>query len=186
MISIPNLLIIAGTGNNAGKTSIACRIIKDFPELKITAIKITPHFHETTDGLIAIEEGSGYSIYSESNRAGNKDSSRMLDSGAVKVYFAKVWDTQLITAFNKIMEYIDIGTPVICESPALRNYIEPGAFIIMNSESQYNKKDISHLIELPHLMINLEELESTDSLPIRFEDGKWRILPTDSLTIFPV
>ena len=47
-------LLIAGTGTKSGKTSMACRIIRQFPELKITAIKITPHFHETTTGLLVI------------------------------------------------------------------------------------------------------------------------------------
>ena len=57
MVTIPNLLLIAGTGTKSGKTSMACRIIEQFPELKITAIKITPHFHETTPGLASIAEG---------------------------------------------------------------------------------------------------------------------------------
>lgn len=152
---------------------MACRIIESFPGLKITAIKITPHFHEVTDGLIVIDEGEGYAIYCETNPGSNKDSSRMLSSGAEKVYFAKVWDVNLLTVFNKIMNYVEAGSPVICESPALRNYIEPGAFILMNSDSQHNKKDISHLQTIPHLMIKLEELGSMDSEIIGFENGKW-------------
>ncbi|HUX97675.1 MAG TPA: hypothetical protein VMV47_18225 [Bacteroidales bacterium] len=158
---------------------MVCRIIENFPELDITAIKITPHFHETTDGLIVIDEGDGYAIYSETNPGSNKDSSRMLSSGAVKVYFAKVWDEKLLTVFNKIMNYIEAGSPVVCESPALRNYIEPGAFILMNSDLQYNKKNISHLQTLPHLMIKLEELDNIDSISIGFEDGKWFVKPED-------
>ncbi len=154
---------------------MVCRIIESLPRLKITAIKITPHFHEITEGLIAIDEGEGYAIYCETNPESNKDSSRMLSSGAEKVYFAKVWDVNLLTVFNKIMNYTEAGTPLICESPALRNYIEPGAFIIMNSELQYNKKDISYLQSLPHLMIKLEEIDRIDPEFIGFENGKWFI-----------
>ncbi|MBI5010191.1 MAG: hypothetical protein HZB98_11220, partial [Bacteroidia bacterium] len=69
---VPNLLIIAGTGNKSGKTSMACRIIESFPGLKITAIKITPHFHETTEGLVVFNEGEGYSIYTETSMESNK------------------------------------------------------------------------------------------------------------------
>ncbi|MBK8884338.1 MAG: hypothetical protein IPN67_18855 [Bacteroidales bacterium] len=54
MITIPNLLLIAGTGTKSGKTTMACKIIRQFSELKITAIKITPHFHETTPGLLPV------------------------------------------------------------------------------------------------------------------------------------
>jgi hypothetical protein len=172
-MSVPNLLLIAGTGNKSGKTTIACRIIESFPDLAITAIKITPHFHETTEGLIVCSEGDGYSIYEETNMESSKDTSRMLRSGAAKVFFAKVWDNKLFEAFTRIMEKIEADTPVICESPALRNFAEPGVFIIMSSENNYNKKDIKYLQSLPHLMIKLEDLDNISSLPFAFEEGKW-------------
>ncbi len=50
-MTIPNLLIIAGTGNKSGKTTFACRLIEQFRSLDIISMKITPHFHETTAGL---------------------------------------------------------------------------------------------------------------------------------------
>lgn len=170
---IPNLLLIAGTGTKSGKTSMACKIIEQFPGLKITAIKISPHFHETTTGLISKSEKNGYSIYEETNRYISKDTSRMLHSGAHKVYFAKVWDDQLPDVFNEIMERIPANVPVICESPALRNFIEPGIFIIMTSNVINKNKNINHLQSLPHVMFKLEELENINSLPIRFEEGRW-------------
>jgi hypothetical protein len=174
-MNIPNLLIIAGTGNKSGKTSIACRIIESFPELNMTAIKITPHFHETTEGLIVINEGDGYSIYLETNRESNKDTSRMLKAGAEKVYFAEVWDNKLLNAFSCILEMIPEGTPIICESPALRDFTAPGVFIIMSSDTMRNKKNIKHLQDLPHLSIKLEDLTSESLLPVCFENGKWEI-----------
>jgi hypothetical protein len=170
---IPNLLLIAGTGTKSGKTSLACKIIRQFSSLSITAIKISPHFHETTEGLITRAEDKGYAIYEETDSGSSKDTSRMLDAGASKVYFAKVWDDQLFEVFKKIMEYIPSGVPIICESPALRNFAEPGVFIIMISEIIHKHKDISHLQELPHLMFKLEDLEKIGSVPISFEEGRW-------------
>jgi hypothetical protein len=173
MVTIKNLLLIAGTGTKSGKTSMACRLIRQFPELKIIAIKITPHFHETTSGLLTISEKRGYTIYEETDSKTFKDTSRMLDSGAYKVYFAKVWDDQLFEVFSEIMKFIPQATPAICESPALRNFVEPGVFIIMTSEDINKKKDISHLQKLPHVMLKLEETDNSDSFPIGFEEGKW-------------
>jgi hypothetical protein len=173
IVVVPNLLLIAGTGTKSGKTSLACKIIKQFKDLKIHSIKITPHFHETTTGLIPILEKDGYSIYEETNSETSKDTSRMLKAGATKVYFAKVWDNQLLNVFNEIMEYIPSNVPVICESPALRNFIDPGVFIIMSSNTVDKYKNINHLHTLPHLMLKLEELNGTVSLPIGFEGGKW-------------
>src|SRR5674476_66057 len=163
---IPNLLLIAGTGSKSGKTTIACRVIEQFNELNITAVKITPHFHETTPGLKTIYEEKGFAFYEETNPDSTKDTSRMLHSGASKVYFAKVFDDQLLFVFNKIKDLIPEGTPIICESPALRNYIEPGIFIIMSYDSSNKLKNINHLLELPHVMFKLEELDLINHIQV--------------------
>src|SRR5665647_1869117 len=115
MKTVQNLLLIAGTGTKSGKTSFACKVIDQFKSLNIYSIKITPHFHETTEGLILISENDGYSIYEETNRETDKDTSRMLNAGACKVYFAKVWDNKLAEVFGSIMKIIPPDVPVICE-----------------------------------------------------------------------
>ena len=174
---IPNLILIAGTGTKSGKTTMACRVIEQFKHLGVSAIKISPHFHETTEGLKTIEEEpGGYAIYEETNKDSNKDTSRMLSAGAKHVYFAKVLDDRLLFVFNKIKDLIPEGAPIVCESPALRNFIEPGIFIIMSSYSPNKLKNINHLQELPHVTFELEELTGFSTIPIVFEDGKWRIL----------
>jgi hypothetical protein len=177
-MKIPNLLLIAGTGTKSGKTTIACRIIDQFRELNITAIKISPHFHETTPGLKTIEEETGFAIYEETKPDSAKDTSRMLHAGASKVYFAKVLDDRLLFVFNRIKELIPEGTPIVCESPALRNFIEPGVFIIISSETTRTRKDISKFLALPHLKFELEKLPEVLSIPIGFKNGRWHYLPS--------
>ena len=171
---ITNLLLIAGTGTKSGKTSIACKIIRQFNHLSITAVKISPHFHETTAGLISLSENNGYAIYEETNSGTSKDTSRMLRAGAAKVYFAKVWDDRLPEVFNEIMENVPSDVPVICESPVLRSFIEPGLFIIMTSDIINKQKNITQLEALPHVMFKLEELKDIRKLPIDFENGGWK------------
>ncbi|HEX7494592.1 MAG TPA: hypothetical protein VF346_10255 [Bacteroidales bacterium] len=170
---IPNLLLIAGTGTKSGKTTMACKVIEQFDELNITAIKITPHFHETSPGLKKIYEEKGFIIYEETDPESAKDTSRMLRSGASKVYFAKVFDDRLLFVFNKIKDLIPKGTPIVCESPALRNFIEPGVFIIMSSETTRTRKDISQYLAFPHLYFEYEKLLEISSIPIGFENGGW-------------
>jgi hypothetical protein len=172
-MKIPNLLLIAGTGTKAGKTSMACKIIRQFDNLNLTAIKISPHFHETTAGLVSISEKPGYAVYEETSNEGTKDTARMLNSGASKVYFAKVWDDQLFTVFSEIMKLVPPGSPVICESPALRKFVEPGVFIIMTSDTVNKHKNIKHLQTLPHVMFKLEELDIIKSIPVGFEGERW-------------
>jgi hypothetical protein len=174
---VANLLLIAGTGTKSGKTTIACRIIEQFKLLNITAIKITPHFHDTTEGLKSIEEEpGGYAIYEETNRNSTKDTSRMMQAGASRVYFAKVFDNRLLFVFNKIKDLIPEGTPIICESPALRHFVEPGVFIIIRSLTPNKLKNINDLLELPHVMFKLEELDLINHIPIIFENGVWKTM----------
>lgn len=170
---IPNLLLIAGTGTKSGKTTFACRLIEQLQHPGLVAIKITPHFHETTPGLVLLHEGEGWSVYRENNPENAKDTSRLLKAGASEVYFAKVSDNTLLPAFNKIIKDISPETPVICESPALRHYVTPGLFIIMSSDSISKQKDINNLLRLPHVSYKIEELESTETIPVIFSDGKW-------------
>ncbi|MCX6330957.1 MAG: hypothetical protein NTZ85_15755 [Bacteroidia bacterium] len=169
---ISNLLLIAGTGNKSGKTTFACRVIEQFRGIGIIGIKITPHFHETTPGLVLMSEKPGYSIYEETNPELSKDTSRMLKAGASKVFFAKVTDENLLAAFKEIMKHIPTGNPIVCESPALRYYIDPGLFIIMKSKYS-NNKNINELLRLPHVMFHLNDIIRAKALSIEFKDGKW-------------
>jgi hypothetical protein len=172
-VIIPNLLLIAGTGNKSGKTTLACRIIKQFRNEGVAAIKITPHFHETTQGLVLLSEAEGYSIYEETNAEMGKDTSRMLKAGARRVFFAKVTDNYLQAAFEAIMGYVPEKAPIVCESPALRYFAEPGIFVIMKSDNPDNNKNISQLIKLPHVMFQLEDIQIMEKIPIQFIEGKW-------------
>ena len=169
---IQNLLLIAGTGNKSGKTTLACRIIGQFREHGIIGIKITPHFHETTPGLELLNERPDSTIYEEKNPELQKDTSLMLKAGASKVFFAKVRDADLLNVFREILKYIPNGMPIVCESPALRYFIDPGLFIIIKSEHS-NNININELLNLPHVMLQLEDIIRVKTLPIEFDDGKW-------------
>ena len=172
-MKIPNLLLIAGTGNKSGKTTFACRVIEQFMNEGVIAVKITPHFHETTPGLLLLSEKAGYSVYEETNSGTGKDTSRMLKAGAKRVLFAKVTDNDLLSAFKSIMEYIPEGAPIVCESPALRYYVEPGIFVIMRSDESNNNKNINQLLELPHVSIHLDIVLAMNEVPFKFERGGW-------------
>lgn len=172
-MKIPNLLLIAGTGNKSGKTTLACRIIEQFRNEGVFGIKITPHFHETTPGLVSLTETRGFSVYSETDADGTKDTSRMLRAGASGVFFAKVRDNDLLSAFMVMMNHIPENAPIVCESPALRYFADPGIFVIMNSFHSSNKKNINQLLKLPHVMFNLEDILKMEEIPVRFEGGIW-------------
>lgn len=172
-MKVPNLLIIAGTGNKAGKTTMACRIIEKFRDRGVVAVKITPHFHETTPGLVPVIEKPGLSVYEEKNSNTTKDTSRMLAAGAASAFFAKVTDDTLPDAFLEILKHIPEGTPVVCESPALRYYFDPGLFIVMRSPVAGNQKDIGELLNFSHKEFTLSDISGSVNLPVGFSYGTW-------------
>jgi len=174
---IPNLLLIAGTGNKSGKTTFACRVIEQFRNSGIIGIKITPHFHETTPGLNLLFSRQGYSIYEETDPESQKDTSKMLRSGASHVYFAKVADSDLTEAFTEILNNIPPHAPIVCESPALRHFVIPGLLIIMKSDNPVNNKNINQLLKLPHVMINLNDLVGMEVLPVCYNGENWSYNP---------
>jgi len=141
IIEIPSLLLIAGTGRNTGKTLLASSIIKKFSnDLKITGLKISPHFHNGTKSLQPLYKNNNFNIYRETSHSSSKDSSRMLKAGACQVFYIECHDEYLKKAFEKFLKITDAQVPVICESPALRKYVKPGIFFIVDSKSNINKK----------------------------------------------
>ena len=175
-MKLDNLLLVAGSGRNSGKTTFVCKIIEQFRYLGITSIKISPHFHNPSDGLIPITGKSGYIIYEETNRRTLKDSSRMLKSGAEKVYYIQTHEEYLNEAFSDVYMKIEPGKPVICESPGLIHYFEPGIFIIMISSAISNLKSLVSLKRFQHMKFTNEEILKITSLPIDFADGVWKSL----------
>lgn len=152
---------------------MACRVIEQFRHLRIVSVKITPHFHATTPGLELISEGPGFAIYEETDRKTIKDTSRMLKAGAEKVFFARATDSSLYNAFGEVLRQVQEGTPLICESPALRQFADPGLLILMTSSMSDNQKDIKSLLKLPHVRFNVDYLLQNRDLPLVFNDGKW-------------
>jgi hypothetical protein len=167
-----NLLLVSGTGRNSGKTTFACWVIEQFRQLDIIAIKISKHFHNPSDGLTLISHGTGFDIYQESSIMASKDSSRMLKSGASRVFYVQTRDDGIMNAFAEIYKMIPSLQPIVCESPSLINHINPGLFIQMNSIDPNVSKKQPSLNRIPDLEFTIDEIQE-NCLPIGFEDGKW-------------
>lgn len=170
---IPNLIIVAGDGRNSGKTTMCRRIIMQSGSPVISAIKISPHFHDPGEGVVLISENKEFAIYEETSTSTGKDSSEMLRAGAGKVYFIQVNDGSAASAFRKALSYIPQGTPIICESPSLIEHFEPGVFIIMISEDNSGRKDMSEMKKHDHIEFTLASLIKTTALPFRWTGSKW-------------
>lgn len=174
MLTYPNLLIIAGTGRNSGKTTLACAIISKFKDQMPIGIKISPHFHETSESLQLIKNQAKYRIFREVSSKSGKDSSRMLDAGASESYYIQVLDHNLEEAFTETMKFIDDNKPIICESPILASKVNSDVLLISDSDKIVNKKNLGELFEQADRTIMFgnaqKEIES-----LIYNDQKWQI-----------
>ena len=174
------LLIIGGTGREAGKSSLAGLLISKFADRGITAVKITPHLHPDVTGLRVITGSSEFQVYEERNSNSEKDSSRMLRAGASKVFLVVSGEVMLGEAFAALVPFLPEGMPIICESPALRRLIEPDLFILMLHSDGHKpeRKNIDDLIPLANLSFTLRDLDHNKADIIDLDaDSRWYIKP---------
>ena len=131
-----NILLISGSGRNVGKTSFIRKVIEQNQSQQIAAIKITPHFHEPTPGLIPIEVNKNFRIFEETDRHSEKDSSLFLQAGAVKAIYIQTTDQFLAAAFSIALGQLKSNQPIITESAALRKYMLPGLYLFIQKMNE--------------------------------------------------
>jgi hypothetical protein len=142
MIKNPHVIIIAGTGRNTGKTSLALEIIKQFSNsFDLVGAKISPHFHTHLLNRDPIFSTENFAIFNETQVDSGKDSSLMLKAGAQKVFYIEVKDPHIMDAYSHLASILPSSTPIVIESPGLRKILEPGLFIIVDHPQQLNKKE---------------------------------------------
>lgn len=133
---LPQILLIAGQQQNVGKTMLACKIIAHFSRSnKITAFKVSPHFHQNTGKAAILKSGKGWQILKETDENSNKDTGRMLQAGAEDAYFLQADEEHLLLGFQELMKLVPGENTIVCESARLREYIHPGVFLFLRQLS---------------------------------------------------
>lgn len=132
-----NLLIVGGAGRNVGKTEFICRLIKKISkEVDIYALKVSAVFPDEDQyhGNHDLEANDNQLI-EEQNRATQKDTSRMLQAGAKKVFYLRAKDITIKDGFEKFITSIPVGSPFVCESNSLEKHVTPSYHIMVKSIS---------------------------------------------------
>ncbi len=172
MIVMPNLLLIAGNGRNAGKTTLACRIIRFLAqENEVTGVKISSHFHNFNEPDLVYR--NDHFIVTEEKQMISKDSSLMLQAGAKKVYFVMAQKEHLEEAWKYIHPLIR-KQPVVCESGGLHEFVEPGLFLFVKRTGDEIVK--KHLTSYSPVMVNNDGSEfDFDINKIEIHCGQFRL-----------
>jgi len=172
----PNLLIVAGTGRNSGKTSLVCRICEEWSySAPLVCIKISNHFHKLSSSHVLYKSGQ-FSIYEETEAISDKDTERYLKAGASKVFFIEADRELVYIAFQKIREYLPLNAAIICESGTLRRFIKPSVFVMIHTIGAKPKESAKDLLALADKVYNFEAgALKFPEIPIIFDDSTWKL-----------
>jgi hypothetical protein len=174
MKPLPNLLLISGTGQNSGKTTLACRLIAEFSkQFPLTAIKISPHFHEPTPQLPEIASYEGFVIYEEILHDTGKDSSRFLDAGAKRVYYITAQRDRQHNAMKTILEKIPADAPLICEAGGLHHFYKPALHIVTIPKNKTPQKQIPDSADV---VVEFDGVGFVPEVEVEWNGEKWSFL----------
>lgn len=174
-----NLLLIAGTGRNTGKTSLVSYICQNYnANNPLVCIKISIHYHPQQSS-VCIYECPQFKIYEETISSSDKDTSRMLAAGASKVYFIESESTFVYNAFIHCLKYIPNNAAIICESGSLRDFIKPALFILIHTSTTQPKNSSVHLFTLADKVMEFAQGQlNFSAYSFTFVNNTWNLTTT--------
>lgn len=173
MKETPNILLVAGTGRNIGKTVLASRILAQLAKNhEPVGVKISPHFHLLEEKQEYIYQSENFVIIEEKNIT-KKDSSRMLQAGAARVFYVQCKKDGLDDALEHLLPLLNPDQPVVVESGGLYNLVEPGLLIYIAGNEM--KKKIQIRPESKVIALFQNEVKNFKEENIHFANGKFTI-----------
>ncbi len=135
------MLLVGAGDRNTGKTKFVCSLIEKFSSrCNIVGTKVTvleeweSSFHSLSAGCNVCSSVQGsYCIAEDTDSRIDKDSSEMLASGARHVYWLQVWRTHPEEGISALLDIIGDNVVSVCEPNSLRQFVEPGLFIMVKS-----------------------------------------------------
>uniref|UniRef100_UPI003217B1F2 hypothetical protein n=1 Tax=uncultured Draconibacterium sp. TaxID=1573823 RepID=UPI003217B1F2 len=169
---MPNLLLIAGNGRNVGKTFFACKVIEKLSaHTKVCAIKISSHFHPFVQKDVLIQNKRF--VVLEEKHITAKDSSRMLQAGAERVFFVMAKQEHLYETFRHLENYLP-DHAIVCESGGLHQILKPGVFFFVNQTGKEIQKK-HHLNYSPVIVTSNGKEIDFDINHINFINNKFTL-----------
>lgn len=178
-IHTERIILLSGNGQNVGKTTFACQLIKHLKNLnqKVYALKITPHFHtEIPPHCIFKDDRFILSLEKDINTG--KDSSRFLEAGADESFVLQVKDAFLAEAINYTFSMISEDVKVVIESGAFRRLYKPALFLfLMNDRKDIIKESAIGLPPLANKIILFDGngfSENVEKIQIKNHQLYWK------------
>jgi len=150
-----NLVVVAGSGRNAGKTELTCRLISrfcartDIYGLKVSAI----HPDEGIYHGDHTDRDTQMNLVEETRCDLDKDTSRMLRAGARQVFYLQGDDERIRSGFRSFLSRIPEGSAMICESGSLWRFVRPGLLVYVTAAGSAPKERAHGILERASLVV---------------------------------
>ena len=172
-----NLLLIGGSKQNVGKTTLVIDLLKKYSVDNILiAIKTSCHFHGILETDKVIEHNNEFVIVEETVTNTGKDSARMLGAGASKVFFIQAKDEFIYKAYLHILKIIGNSNLIIYETASLRKYIIPEIFIALVNNKKEALTENKKILNKADLFIeDYLNIKNNVGSIIEISNNKWKI-----------
>lgn len=172
---LKHLLVIAGAGRNVGKTETICRLIRHFSsEYSVYALKVSAIYpDETLFHGDHSDDISGKTLFEEKRTDTLKDTSKMLCSGAQKVFYLRGDGVDIQEGFEEFRKKSQNADLIICESNSLHEYITPGMHVLIASRDKAMKPRAQQIVDKVDLVLySSESIQSVDCSSIMYDSLK--------------
>ena len=185
MIQMPNMLILGSANRNVGKTEFACELIRRHAGRHVVvAVKITT-VREPDGCCPRGGEGCGvcgslrgdYCLTEEMDTAAGKDTARIKEAGAQRVFWLRVLRDHLREGIEELLRRIPAEACVVCESNSARLVLDPGAFLVIRDAGTTPTKESCAAVLEQADRILLFHGDHWDMPPdrCRFTAGRWLV-----------
>ena len=185
-VRLPGWIVIGSTGRNSGKTEVACSVIRAFRRyhpivgVKVTAIRegesTCPRGGEGC-GVCSSLKGN-FEISEERGERPGKDTVRMLESGASRVFWLRCKTQWIPAAVEALAPRLAQGALVVAESNSLARVIEPDLFLMVkNGDSSFVKPTAADVIPLAdRVVVSIDGRQDLDPSQLAVVGGVWRLM----------
>ncbi len=137
----PGLLLIGASARNVGKTEFACAVVRRLAaERDVFAAKVTtvhaadgPEVHGGSGPGGHAPREAGFHLSEERGEAAGKDTTRLLQSGARRVFWLRTSEAALAEGAAALLAALPPGALWVCESNRLRLVVEPDLFVSLHA-----------------------------------------------------
>ncbi len=187
------MLLIGAEGRNTGKTVFACNVIARFSRFfPLVALKVTtvrdgrgpcPRGGKGCGACASLE--GPYCITEETDRAAGKDTSRMLQAGASRVFWARSRAEGLHACLASFRALLERGSVVVAESNSVARVVEPGLFLMVRETGAMAAKPSSRevLRHADRIVMSNGASFDLDPADLGVGDGGWQLLDASAAVL---